>query len=249
MPAATCFFTTSSVASAMTRAAAAASWIVPCSRPNNTSVTACERGRLPTCVVRMRSVLVRISRSAEGVVRGVIALEPALELRMRLAERLAIDLRNLRVVERELDDHAVGIRDVHRAAIAVFQHERLRLLEAVLLEALLDTRLRFLVHVERDVVERRERHLRAELLLVTLFRELEESQRAAIAEAEEAMRVGALGTEQHVPLAPGGEQRQADDLLVEFPGRLEILRHVGRVVQARGQFCSSHDYLLRNQKL
>ena len=61
--------------------------------PNNTSVTACERGRLPTCVVRMRSVLVRIGAgSAIRVVRGVIARQPALELRVRLAERVAIDL-------------------------------------------------------------------------------------------------------------------------------------------------------------
>jgi hypothetical protein len=59
-PAATWRLTTSSVASAMIRAAASTSVTVPCSRPNSTSVTACERGKLPTCVVRMRSVLVRI---------------------------------------------------------------------------------------------------------------------------------------------------------------------------------------------
>src|SRR3954471_6412881 len=129
MPAATCFFTTSSVASAMTRAASVGSLIVPCSRPNNTSVTACERGRLPTCVVRMRSVLVRISRSAVVVVGAVVALQPTLELRMRLAERIAIDLLHLGMIEREFDDHAVGIGDIYRAAIAVLQHERLRLLE------------------------------------------------------------------------------------------------------------------------
>ena len=36
---------------------------LPCSRANSTSVTACERGRLPTCVVRMRSLLASTQRS------------------------------------------------------------------------------------------------------------------------------------------------------------------------------------------
>src|SRR5262245_37181716 len=121
MPAATWRFTTSSVATAMTRAAAAGSATVPCSRPNSTSVTACERGKLPTCVVRMRSVLVRINplHSPIGVVGGVIALEPALELGVRLAERVLVDLHHVRMIQRELDDHAVGIRDVYRAAVTV----------------------------------------------------------------------------------------------------------------------------------
>ena len=140
------------------------------------------------------------------------------------------------MIERELDDHAVGIGDVHRAAVAVLEHEGLRLLVAGVLEPLLDALLRFRIDIERDVVERRERHLGAELLLVARFRKLEERQRAAVAETEETMRIGALGTEQHVLLAPGGEQRQADDLLVEFSGCLEVLRYVGGMVQARGQF-------------
>src|SRR5688572_25074122 len=232
MPAATWRFTTSSVASAIICAAAFASAIVLCSRPNNTSVTACERGRLPTWVVRIRSVLVRIGRPASTirVVRSVVAAQPALELRMRLAERIAVDVHRVRMVQRELDDHAVGIGDIYRAAIAVLEHEELRLLVAGVLETLLDARLRFLVHVERDVMEGREWHLRAELLLVTRIRELEEGQGAAVAESEETMRVGAFSAEQQVFLAPGGEQRQADDLLVELPGRLEIARHVCRVV-------------------
>ena len=106
--------------------------------------------------------------------------------------------------------------------------------------------LRFGIDVERDVVKRRERHLRTELLLVALLGELEECQRAAVAQAEEAVRIGALRAEQHVLLAPGRQQRQADDLLVEFSGRLEVLRYVGGVVQARWQFrFRGHDYLLR----
>src|SRR4029079_7250707 len=215
MPAATWRLTTSSVASAITWAAALASATTPCSRANSTSVTACERGKLPTCVVRMRSVLVRISpfRSTIGVVRGVVAGQPAPQLGVRLAQRVAVDLLDLGMIEREFDDHPVGIGHVHRATIAVLQYEGLRLLVAVLLQALLDAGLRLLVDIQRDVVERRERHLRAELLLVALVGKLEERQRAAIAQAEKAVRIGAFGAEQHVLFAPGGQQRQADALL------------------------------------
>src|SRR5262245_58279466 len=99
-------------------------------------------------------------------------------------------------------------------------------------------------------MEGRERHLRAELFLVGIFRELEESQRAAVSEAEEAMRIGAFRSEEKVLLAPGGEQRQPDDLFVKLSSRLEVARDIGGVVQARGQFCfrgglRRHDYLLR----
>ena len=45
---------------------------------------------------------------------------------------------DVRMIERELDDHAIGIGDVHRAAIAMFEHEGLRLLVARVLEPLLD---------------------------------------------------------------------------------------------------------------
>ena len=113
----------------------------------------------------------------------------------------------------------------------MLEHEGLRLLVAGRLQPLLDAFLRLRVHVQRDVVERRERHLRPELLLVLRVGELEERERAAVAEPEEAVAVGALGAEQHVLLAPGREQRQPDDVLVELARRLEILRDVRVVVQ------------------
>ena len=61
--------------------------------------------------------------------------------------------------------------------------------------------------------------------------ELEERERPAVAETEEAVAVGALGPEQHVLLAPGREQRQADHVLVELACRLQVARHVRVVVQ------------------
>src|SRR6185503_14764163 len=79
--------------------------------------------------------------------------------------------------------------------------------------------------------------------LVGLVGELEERQRAAVAQPEEQMTISALGAEQHVRLAPGGHQRQADDVLVELAGRLQILRNICRVMQTRRQFAgSSHDF-------
>ena len=52
-------------------------------------------------------------------------------------------------------------------------------------DARLDAGLRLLVHVERDVMEGRHRHLRSELLLVFGIGELEEGERAAVADAKE----------------------------------------------------------------
>src|SRR5688572_22376436 len=164
MPVSTWRRTTSATPSRIVRAAAVASATVPCSRANSTSVTACERGRLPTCVVRIRSTLECTGRVlAERVIRGMVSREPALEFRMRLAALRRIDLLDVGVVERELDDHPVRIRRVNRAAVAVLEHERLRFLEPGLLQPPLDAVLRLPVDMQRDVVEGRERHLRAEL--------------------------------------------------------------------------------------
>ena len=50
------------------------------------------------------------------------------------------------------------------------------------------------------------------------------------------MAVHALLAEELVGLAPGGDQRQADQVFVEFACGLEVLRDVGRVMQAGGSF-------------
>jgi hypothetical protein len=97
-----------------------------------------------------------------------------------------------------------------------------------------DRVLRRLVDVERDVVERGLGHRRAELLLIAVVHELKERERAAVLELEEAVAVGADLAEQLVRLAPGRDQRQADDVLVERARLLEILGHVRRVVQPGG---------------
>src|SRR5690606_4095202 len=102
------------------------------------------------------------------------------------------------------------------AAIAVFEHIHLRRRVAGVLQALLDARLGFGIHVQRDVMERTRWNRWREQLLVLLVGELEESQRTAVGEREEAMAVRALLAEQFVLLAPGGHQRQADDVLIEM---------------------------------
>ena len=66
MPTSRCRRTTSWTAWVIVRAAPAGSATSPFSRPKITSVTACVRGRLPTCVVRMRSVLVLMGLNSPG---------------------------------------------------------------------------------------------------------------------------------------------------------------------------------------
>src|SRR5579862_4852546 len=174
-------------------------------------------------------------RLAIGVVGGVVAAEPFLELGMGLFAARRVDLARLGRVERELDDHAVRVGRLDGAAIAVLEHEMSGLLVSGLLEPLLDALLGLGVDVERDVMERRERHLGAELLLVLRLLELEEGGRAAVAEPEEAVAIGAHRAEQLVGLAPGRDQRQADHVLIEFARRLHILGDVGGVMQAAGK--------------
>jgi hypothetical protein len=86
------------------------------------------------------------------------------------------------------------------------------------------------------MVERRFRYLRPEQFLVFRIGELEEGQRAAVAQAEEAMAVGALGAEQFVDLTPGRDQGQPNHFLVEFACRLQVLGDVSGVVQPLRQF-------------
>src|SRR6478609_4948405 len=86
------------------------------------------------------------------------------------------------IVAGELDGHAVGIDHVDRAAIAVL--ERVGRLEARSLDPPLDLALSFLVDIEREVDEWRRRYLGPEQCLVFGIGELEERQRAAVADAE-----------------------------------------------------------------
>ena len=83
-------------------------------------------------------------------------------------------------------------------------------------------------------MKRRGRHLRTEQILVSRVGELKEGQRAAIGQAEEQMAVGSLLAEQLVGLAPGRDQRQPDDVLVEWRVASRS-RDVRGVMQSGGQ--------------
>src|ERR1700723_3585299 len=192
MPMATCRRTTCATPSAMTAASARASATGPRSRANSTSVTAWLRGRLPTCVVRIRSVLWRMARwrgSAVDVVRLVIPCKPALQGLVGIGTALAADLLGVGCIEREFQDQAVGIMHVDRSAVPVLEHKRVRRLDACLGDPGLDSGLRFGIHCERDVVKRRRRHLRPEFLLVLGVGELEEGEGATVAHAKEGVTV------------------------------------------------------------
>ena len=90
----------------------------------------------------------------------VIAGHPALELSVRLRAHFARLSGHLRIIERELENHVVGVGHVYRAAVAVLEYVHPRLLVARGLESLLDPLLRFLIHIQRDVTKRRCRQLR-----------------------------------------------------------------------------------------
>src|SRR6478735_3338710 len=232
MPTFTCCATMAATASVITFSGLAGMVPWP-SCANSTSVTACERGRLPTCVVRMRSALARTSVRfrAERIVVVVVAAQPALELAVRITAVLGVDLLRIRMIIRELADHAVRILGIDGAAVAMLQYVELRFRVTGFLQALLDAGLGLGVDIQRDVMEGRSRDGRREQSLVFLVGKLEEGQRAAVGQAEEAMAVHAFLAEQFVLLAPGGDQRQADDVLVEVPGGFQILGGVGRVMQ------------------
>ncbi len=61
--------------------------------------------------------------------------------------------------------------------------------------------------------------------------ELEERQRATVADAEEAMAIDAQRTEQFILLAPRRQQREAQNILIEMTGRLHVLGDIGIVMQ------------------
>ena len=72
------------------------------------------------------------------VVRCVITSEPTLEGRLRICLVILGDLIGVGSIERELENQAVGVFDVDRAAIPVFQHKGVGILIARRLDTLLD---------------------------------------------------------------------------------------------------------------
>src|ERR1700722_8074852 len=102
---------------------------------------------------RMGRTACPISRSAVGVVRCVIARQPALEFPVCVRPPGLRDLVRLRVIEREFEHQAVGIRNIDRAAIAVFQHEGVGRLDAGGGNTLLYGSLRRRVDRKCDVVK------------------------------------------------------------------------------------------------
>src|SRR2546430_358063 len=93
----------------------------------------------------------------------------------------------------ELEYQPVGVRHVDGGAIPGLDYEGSGRLEASVFYPRLNARLRLSVHLERDMVERRRRHLRAELRLVGRVGELEEGERPAIADTVESVNVGEIG--------------------------------------------------------
>ena len=87
------------------------------------------------------------------VVRGVVTPKPPPEGRqgVRLARRG--DPLGVRGIAREFEEHAVGVSDIQRAAVAVLQHKGVRCRIARRLDAPRDRRLRRLIDLERDVMK------------------------------------------------------------------------------------------------
>ena len=86
----------------------------------------------------------------------------------------------------------------------------------------------------------------AQLVAIGGIGELEERQRAAVGEAEEGVAVGAPLAAQVLDLAPRGDEREAEDVLVEVAGALligddpRVVVHPGRQVDAFWQGIDRH---------
>ena len=113
----------------------------------------------------------------------------------------------------------------------MIEHEGHGLLVACSGKSILDLILRRLVHGQGDVTEGREVDLRLELGLILGVGELEESQRTPIGQREEGVAVRAGCSEELVGFRPRGDQRQAEDVFVERPGRFLIFGDPGVMVQ------------------
>ena len=108
---------------------------------------------------------------------------------------LGIQRRGALVVMGEFEDHAIGIGDIERPAIAVLEHIGLRFDQPCGGNPALKLGLGRAIDIERDMAERAGRKVRAKFGLVRSIGEREEGQRTAIGEAEEAVAIGPLGSE------------------------------------------------------
>ena len=99
----------------------------------------------------------------------MVSGHPAAQIRVRSGKARRIDLLGLRSIQRKLDNHAVRVRDIDRAAIAVLEHEGPRRLVAGGREPALVALLSHAVDIQRNVMKRGRRHFRTEELLVFGF--------------------------------------------------------------------------------
>src|SRR5436190_415503 len=134
---------------------------------------------------------------------------------MRIIPPIGGDLVGVRSIDGQLDNHPVRIGDVERRAVAMLKDKAVGLSIACGRESLLDLVLGFGVAFERDVMKRGGRHFRPEEFLIFGLLELEEGQRAAVADSEETMTIGSDRSEELVRLAPSGNQRKSQQILVK----------------------------------
>jgi hypothetical protein len=139
----------------------------------------------------------------------MVAPEPTLEGRVRIRLAVLGDLIGVGTIEREFEEHTVGVFNVDGAAIAVLEHKGVGLHIARRLDALLDLLLSHFVDLERDVMKGRLDNRWAKRPLVVLVGELEERQCAAIRKTKEAVTIRAHLSEQLVGFAPGSQQEEA----------------------------------------
>src|SRR5262245_12641291 len=166
------------------------------------------------------------------IVDGVVAPEPALELRVRVGVANRVDLLDVRRVDREFDAQPVGARRIERHAVAVIG---LTARDAGGGEPSVDLVEGLPVDLEGDVLEAADLRIDGLRALVHLrVGELEERQRAAVGQAEERVAIVDLALDLGVegPLAPGRHQRQPQDVLEELPVHLMVADDEGVVMKS-----------------
>ena len=164
--------------------------------------------------------LARIAPDSElplpvGIVWCVIATKPPPQLGMRIISPIGSDRVGVRRIDGQLDNHSVGICDVKRRAVAMLKDKAVRLPIACSCEPLHDLVLGHGIAFERDMMKRGGRHLRSEEFLILGLLKLEEGQRTTVADSEETMTIGSYRSEELVGLAPSGNQRKAQQILVK----------------------------------
>ena len=155
---------------------------------------------------------------------------------MRIIASIGGDPVGVRRIDGQLDDHPVWIGDVKRRAIAMLEDKAVGLLVACGCEPLLDLVLCLGIAFERDVMKRGGGQLRTEEYLILGFFKLEEGQRAAVADPEETMTIGSHRAEELVRLAPSGNQRKAQQVLLKSSCRLEVLAYISGVMEPAWDF-------------